>query len=146
MKFSARILSLVLALALALSCACPALALESQEETETKPLTEAVPALGEIQATLRLDYAQKRSALQNHDVKAVLLQNGRQLGALPLWETNSFSVGGYPAQVELKNADGGPDGTGWPRYATLSVSGLPPGSYTLAVWCWAEFCSAMRGE
>ena len=85
MKFSARILSLVLALALALSCACPALALESQEETETKPLTEAVPALGEIQATLRLDYAQKRSALQNHDVKAVLLQNGRQLGTLPLW-------------------------------------------------------------
>ncbi len=132
MKFSARILSLVLALALALSCACPALALESQEETETKPLTEAVPALGEIQATLRLDYAQKRSALQNHDVKAVLLQNGRQLGTLPLWETNSFSVGGYPAQVELKNADGGPDGTGWPRYATLSVSGLPQGSYTLA--------------
>ncbi len=122
MKLSKRIFSVLLALALTLTVCAPGL---------SQPALAATAAVGEIQATLRLDYAQRRTALQNHAVKATLLQGSSQIGEIHLWDTDTQSVGAYPASVELKNADGGEDASGWPRYVTLSIGNLPKGNYVL---------------
>ncbi len=159
MKLSNRILSVLLALVLAVSCCAPALALEDKQPPEAtqptqaleeeqppeeeqpledeqlpeaaQPSLETVVPVGEIQATLRLDYAQRLTALQNHNVKAGLYRDGTLLGEASLGDAATQRVGAYPASVRLKNADGGEDTSGWPRYVTLTIGGLPQGNYVL---------------
>ncbi len=131
MKLVKRLCSVLLAAVLALTCCAPAWAMEDEFLPEAAPSLEDASTLGEIQATLRLDYAQRRTALQNHAVRAALFQNGSQVGEARLWDTGAQSVGPYPASVELKNSDGGEDTSGWPRYVTLSIGNLPRGNYVL---------------
>ncbi len=120
-----RILSACLAACLLL-CTIPAVhAAESSADT-TYTLT------GSISATLRIDYAQNLSQLEQRNIRLTLFQGSAELGSVPLYEECSGSLGGHPVQVSHRNGDGGPLGPGsWPEYIDLTVSQLPLGAYTL---------------
>ncbi len=126
MKLRTRILSALLAGALALSCALPA----GAQEDPLAPQA-AAPANGELKVNLRLDYAQPLTALQNHDVKVRISQNGSPLGSVNLWELGESAPEGFHAALRAKNRDGGEDATGWPKFLELSLTGLARGSYQL---------------
>ena len=104
MKLRTRILSALLAGALALSCALPA----GAQEDPLAPQA-AAPANGELKVNLRLDYAQPLTALQNHDVKVRISQNGSPLGSVNLWELGESAPEGFHAALRAKNRDGGED-------------------------------------
>ena len=123
-RIRTRLLSALLTAALLLSSfswASPARAAEGGAVT------------GSISATVRIDYAQRLDALRDRQVQAELLRDGKSVGALPLWEENSqLTVGGYGAEVTLRNTDGGELGGGqWPGYLDLTVKDLPQGNYSL---------------
>ncbi len=87
---------------------------------------------GRLAATVRVDWPQTQAALRDREVRAELFQSGRSLGTLDLAEDGRTEVGGYPAEVTLRNQDGGPlSGGRWPGYLDLEVSGLPQGDYAL---------------
>ncbi len=126
MKLRTRILSALLAGALALTWTLPAGA------QEDRPASQAAPAAsGELKVNLRLDYAQPLTALQNHDVKVRVSQNGGLLGTVNLWELGETSSEGFCAALRAKNRDGGEDSTGWPKFLELSLTGLARGGYQL---------------
>ncbi len=87
---------------------------------------------GTVSATVRMDYAQHLSTLQDRDVRVELTQNGAVLGSVALGEESAGSLGGYETTVSHLNTDGGALGGGrWPGYLELMVRGLPQGSYSL---------------
>ncbi len=128
MNIRNRILSGLLALALLLPMGLPALAADAGAPEEGFGAPQAV---GQLQATLRLDLAQSQAALESRNVQATLLQGEETLGQAGLWDSSTQSLGAYPASVQLKNADGGDDTIGWPKFVTLTVGDLPQGDYTL---------------
>ncbi len=135
MKLRARILSALMAAALSAGILFPT-GPEALAASRPDQQTAAAPAaLGEIQAILRLDYAQPLEALKNHDVKVGIARNDVILEEVRLWEPGIRKIQtsdvDAQVQVEAKNADGEEDATGWPKYLTLTVSGLPKGEYTL---------------
>ena len=133
MKLRARILSALLAASLAWGTLTPAYAAAEPSPPSAAPAEAetAAPVLGSLTAALRLDYAQPLTALEARQVKVQLSSGGGSLGELPLWDASAASLGDYPASLTLKNADGGQDDTGWPKYLELTVSSLPQGTYTL---------------
>lgn len=87
---------------------------------------------GSISATVRIDYDQSLAVLQKRQVKAELLKGGASLGSINLTSAGTTSLlGGYTAQVSLRDASGGPLYSEWPSYLDLSVDDLPQGMYTL---------------
>ena len=122
MKRLTRLLSLVLTIAMLMSLAAvPVQALDGGEVT------------GSISGTLRIDYAQTLSELKQREISVELLRDGAVLGKLPLtgaWSDRLQNT--YPAQVGLRDADGGElVGDGWPGYVDFSVERLPVGAYEL---------------
>ena len=104
----------------------------TNETDQPEAAANAAAATGEIKATLRLDHTQALEALQNHAVRATLSAGGQAVGSVNLWDGSVQAVGRSPASIQLKNADGGEDASGWPRYITLTIRDLPQGNYTLA--------------
>lgn len=131
MKVRQRFAAGLLALVMAASLALPAGAAEPQGTAPAAAAPEANLATGQITAALRLDYAQTLDALQNHNVRAALLEGDTLVGDLGLWDLSASSLGDYSVSLQAKNAYGEQDNTGWPKYLELSISGLPRGSYTL---------------
>ena len=120
MRIRERILSLLLAGALLLPALPPAKAAEPEGS-------------GSVSATVRVDWPQSLEALRDRNVRAELFQDGRSLGSISLAEeTEQSRLGGYPAEVTLRNQDGGELGGGrWPGYLDLKVGRLPRGEYAL---------------
>ena len=88
---------------------------------------------GSVTAAVRVDYAQRIDELQRRELRVELRQGSRSLGSVPLTEEGSYTVGGYEAQVTLKNTDGGELLGGlWPGFLEVAFEDLPQGEYTLA--------------
>ncbi len=129
MKTHSRLLSGLLALLLVFGLILPGMPASAQPDEPEAPNPPAVT--GSLTMALRLDYAQPLEALTDHQVKAALYQGDEMLGEVPLSATAQGLMGEYPAQITAKNADGGEDTTGWPKYMELTVDSLPAGYYTL---------------
>ncbi|MCI8304434.1 MAG: hypothetical protein HFF52_07390 [Lawsonibacter sp.] len=135
MKTHRRISAALLTASMALSLLTPAWAAESKST-----LT------GNVQATVRIDYAQELAELRERGIKAELLQGSTSLGELSLTEPSTQTLGKYPAQVSLRDRLGGDlVGSALPGALDLSIDGLPQGDYTLQftgkgyVTCKADF-------
>ena len=127
MKTHTRLLSGLLAMLLAFGLLIPGIPASAQPEQGTG----AGSVTGSLTLALRLDYAQSLEALGAHQVKAALYRGEEKLGELPLSKPGQALMGENPAQITAKNADGGEDATGWPKYMELAVDSLPAGYYTL---------------
>ncbi len=121
MKLRTRLLSAFMAAAL----------LFSGIPVQAAATPQADLVTGQLQATLRLDYAQSLDALQNHDVRVTLRRGEEELGQIELWDTEATVLGQYQAALEARNADGGQDATGWPKYIAFTIFDLPRDTYTL---------------
>ncbi len=99
------------------------------------PVRAAEPAsepVGDLQATLRIDYIQELSQLQDRNIQAELFRGQSSLGKIGLTQPASGNFGGCTAQVSLRDRLGGDlIGSALPGALDLSVEGLPQGSYTL---------------
>ena len=116
-----RISAALITASIALSMLIPVRAAESRRWAE-----------GSVKATLRLDYSQELSQLRARDIQAELLEGRSSLGSISLTEPDSRRLGGYPAQVSLRDKMGGElTGSALPGALDLTVEGLPQGSYTL---------------
>ena len=77
MKLRTRLLSAFMAAAL----------LFSGIPVQAAATPQADLVTGQLQATLRLDYAQSLDALQNHDVRVTLRRGEEELGQIEMWDT-----------------------------------------------------------
>lgn len=111
-----RALSGLLATSLLSSGAPAAIGATSRLEAQPVPLAASADAgvTGKIEATLRLDFAQREKALREREVKAVLKQGGKQIAEVDLWDPKLQRTG----KNNVKLID-------------LSFDGLEQGTYTL---------------
>ena len=120
-KTKKRLLSALLAAALVSGLWIPA------------PAAAESPVTGSVTAAVRIDYAQRLDELQRRDLRLELRRGGQTLGTVPLTQEGSYTLGGYEAQVALKNADGGELLGGlWPGFLEVTLQALPQGEYTLS--------------
>ena len=88
---------------------------------------------GSVTAAVRIDYAQRLDELQRRNLQLELRRGNQTLGTVPLAQEGSYTLGGYEAQVALKNTDGGELLGGlWPGFLEVTVRDLPQGEYTLS--------------
>lgn len=120
-----RLLSGMVAGAMAFSLAAPAAAANGPDGLDAP----ASKPMGSISATLRLDYAQKLSALEARNVTMTLKQGSKELSSVALGKGTST---GLQVEYSARNADGGDlGGSQWPGYLDVTISQLPQGDYTL---------------
>lgn len=120
-KTKKRLLSALLAAALVSGLWIPA------------PAAAESPVTGSVTAAVRIDYAQRLDELQRRDLRLELRRGGQTLGTVPLTQEGSYTLGGYEAQVALKNADGDELLGGlWPGFLEVTLQALPQGEYTLS--------------
>ncbi|MCI9264982.1 MAG: hypothetical protein HFF06_10510 [Oscillospiraceae bacterium] len=121
-KTKKRLLSALLAAALVSGLWVPA------------PASAAEPGVtGSVTAAVRIDYAQRLDELQRRNLQLELRRGNQTLGTVPLAQEGSYTLGGYEAQVALKNTDGGELLGGlWPGFLEVTVRDLPQGEYTLS--------------
>lgn len=121
MKLYMRILSVILTVSILLS-----MAVVPVQAADTR-------VTGSISVTMRIDYAQKLSLLQQRSIQMELKSGGKSLGSICLTDTDAAQLGDYPAQVIMRDADGGElIGGEWPAFLDLTVKNLPEGAYTLS--------------
>ena len=121
-KTGKRLLSALLAAALTSGLCLPA------------PRAEAAGTVtGSVTAAVRIDYAQRLDELQSRNLTVELRRGTSAIGSVPLTEEGTYTVGGYEAQVSLKNTDGGDLLGGlWPGFLEVTFQDLPQGDYTLS--------------
>ncbi len=89
---------------------------------------------GSISATLRIDYEQKLTELQERNIQAEILYGKQTLGTVDLTKIGTNTLeNGLKAEVFHRDRNGGElvSEYDYPGYLDLTVDGLPRGSYTV---------------